>query len=74
MAPPWPKATVCFMTRWHSQLKIRLRWVNSVGKTLGMNALGKLMVVVWTERDGDIRLISVRKAGPKERRDYEKGS
>ena len=42
-------------------------------QTLGMNAFGKLMVVVWTQRDRDIRLISVRKAGPKERRDYEKG-
>jgi hypothetical protein len=43
-------------------------------QTLGMNAFGKLMVVVWTERDRDIRLISVRKAAPKERRDYEKGN
>jgi uncharacterized DUF497 family protein len=43
-------------------------------QTLGMNAFGKLMVVVWTERGGDIRLISVRTAGPKERRDYEKGN
>jgi len=43
-------------------------------QTLGMNAFGKLMVVVWTDRNRDIRLISVRKAGPKERRDYEKGS
>jgi uncharacterized protein len=28
-------------------------------QTLGMNAFGKLMIVVWTQRDRDIRLISV---------------
>jgi uncharacterized protein len=43
-------------------------------QTLGMFAFGKLMIVVWTQRDRDMRLISVRKAGPKERRDYEKGN
>ena len=43
-------------------------------QTLGMNAFGKLMIVVWTPRDRDIRLISVRKASPKERRDYEKAN
>jgi uncharacterized DUF497 family protein len=41
--------------------------------TLGMNAFGATMVVVWTPRDEDIRIISVRQAEPKERRDYEKG-
>ena len=44
-----------------------LRWV-----TIGMNTFGSVMVVVWTQRD-DIRLISVRKAEPKERRAYEEG-
>lgn len=39
--------------------------------TLGANALGQLRVVVWTPRDGDVRLISVRRAEPKERRAYE---
>ncbi len=39
--------------------------------TLGMNVFGALMVVVWTERKDDVRFISVRKATPKERRDYE---
>jgi len=43
-------------------------------QTLGMNAFGKLMIVDWTQRDRDIRLISVRKASPKERRDYEKAN
>jgi len=42
------------------------RWV-----TIGVNSFGALMVVVWTDRGDDIRLISVRKAEPKERRSYE---
>lgn len=39
--------------------------------TLGMNLFSSLMVVVWTRRREDIRVISVRKAEPKERRAYE---
>lgn len=45
-----------------------LRWV-----TLGINTLGALRVVVWTERGREVRLISVRKAEPKERKAYEEG-
>jgi uncharacterized DUF497 family protein len=41
--------------------------------TIGMNSFGSLMVVVWTERETDVRLISARKAEPKERRSYEEG-
>jgi uncharacterized DUF497 family protein len=41
--------------------------------TLGANTFGSLMVVVWTLRDEDVRIISVRKPTPKERRTYEKG-
>jgi uncharacterized DUF497 family protein len=41
--------------------------------TLGANTFGSLMVVVWTPRDDDFRIISVRKPTPKERRNYEKG-
>jgi uncharacterized DUF497 family protein len=44
------------------------RWI-----TVGANSLGSLMVVVWTERGEEIRLISVRPATPKEHRSYEKG-
>jgi uncharacterized DUF497 family protein len=44
------------------------RWI-----TVGANSLGSLMVVVWTERAEDIRLISVRSATTKERKFYEKG-
>jgi uncharacterized DUF497 family protein len=45
-----------------------IRWV-----TIGMNSFGALMVVVWTDRGDEVRLISVRKAEPKERRSYEEG-
>ena len=41
--------------------------------TVGTNTFGSVMVVLWTGRGDDIRLISVRKAEPKERRSYEKG-
>ena len=41
--------------------------------TLGANMFGSLRVVVWTPRDEDIRIISVRKPTSKERRTYEEG-
>ena len=41
--------------------------------SIGMSLLGSLMVVAYTYRGGDVRLISVRNAEPKERRAYEKG-
>ncbi len=41
--------------------------------TLGANTFGSLMVVVWTPRDHDARIISVRNTTPKERRNYEEG-
>ena len=41
--------------------------------TLGANMFGSLMVVVWTSRDDDVRIISVRKPTPKERKSYEEG-
>jgi uncharacterized DUF497 family protein len=40
---------------------------------LGTNTFGELMVVVWTDRADDARVISVRRATAKERRDYEEG-
>jgi uncharacterized DUF497 family protein len=42
------------------------RWV-----ALGMGALGRLLVVVYTYRSDKIRIISVRPAEPHERDDYE---
>jgi uncharacterized DUF497 family protein len=44
------------------------RWV-----TLGMDALGRLLVVVYTWRGERVRLISARLATPQERRQYEEG-
>ncbi len=41
--------------------------------TIGMNVFGTLMVVVHTPRGDESRIISVRKADPKERKSYEKG-
>jgi uncharacterized DUF497 family protein len=41
--------------------------------TIGMNVFGSLMVVVHAPRGDESRTISVRKADPRERRDYEKG-
>ena len=42
------------------------RWI-----TIGANAAGELMVAVWTEHDDGERLISVRRATAKERKEYE---
>lgn len=41
--------------------------------TIGMNIFGSLIVVVHTPRRDGPRIISVRKADPRERRSYEKG-
>jgi uncharacterized DUF497 family protein len=39
--------------------------------TVGLGSAGELLVAVWTERDGECRLISARRATRKERKDYE---
>ena len=41
--------------------------------SVGMNVFGQLRVVVYALRGDDARIISVRKAEPKEIRAYEKG-
>jgi len=41
--------------------------------TLGMDALGRVLVVSYTWRGDRLRIISVRKATPSERRQYESG-
>ena len=41
--------------------------------SIGMNVFGNLRVVVYAFRGKDVRIISVRKAEPKEIRAYEKG-
>ena len=37
----------------------------------GLGSAGELLVVVWTERDGECRVISARRATRKERKQYE---
>ena len=39
--------------------------------TIGTDALARIVVLVWTWHEGQIRLISARKATPRERRQYE---
>ena len=41
--------------------------------TIGMDALGRALVVIYTVRDERIRIISARRATPRERAEYEKG-
>ena len=41
--------------------------------TIGTNVFDSVMVVVWTPHGDGTRTISVRKAEPSERRDYEEG-
>ncbi len=39
--------------------------------SIGLGSAGELLVVVWTERDDECRVISARRATRKERRQYE---
>ena len=41
--------------------------------TVGMDTLGRILVVVYTYRGEDIRLISARPATKRERKHYEEG-
>ena len=45
------------------------RWIG-----LGMDGLGRLLVVIYSHQDDVIRLISARVADPQERRQYEEGT
>lgn len=45
------------------------RWI-----TLGLDALGRVLVVVYTWRGENLRLISARKATPRERRRYKEAN
>ena len=42
--------------------------------TMGLSALGRLLIVSHTDRGDKVRLISAREASPRERRDYEDGN
>ena len=39
--------------------------------TVGVDALGRVVAVCWTQRSENIRLISARLASPQERKSYE---
>jgi uncharacterized DUF497 family protein len=39
--------------------------------TIGLDFLGRILVVAWTWRNEEVRLISARRATRKESRDYE---
>ena len=39
--------------------------------TIGLGSAGELLVVVWTERDDECRVISARRPTRKERKQYE---
>ena len=39
--------------------------------TVALDSLGRVLVIVWTQRDDEIRVISARKATRRERRQYE---
>lgn len=57
-------------------ITIEEQWVGDEQRfvTLGMDALGRILVLVYTYRGDMIRLISARKATPREVRTYhEKG-
>ena len=45
------------------------RWI-----TMGLDALGRVLVVIYTWRKDNVRIISARKATPRERRRYEGGN
>ena len=42
--------------------------------TIGLSLVGRVLVVVHTERGDNIRIISARLAGPRERRVYGEGT
>jgi uncharacterized protein len=58
-------------------LAITVEDLSAVGEqrfaTIGLNAFGRLLVVVYTYRGEGARIISVRKPEPKEVRAYEEG-
>ena len=61
----------------HDPLAITIEDESAEGEqrfvSIGTNSFGFLMVVVCVHRGDDVRLISVRRAEPRERRAYEEG-
>ena len=63
-------------TVFEDELAVTIDDVNPEEKrfvTIGMDALARVLVVVYTWRGDIIRIISARTAGPEERRQYEEG-
>ena len=42
--------------------------------TIGMDSIGRIVVVIYTWRNQRVRIISVRRATARERRQYEQGA
>ncbi len=59
----------------HDPLGLTVEDVDAVGEhrfvTIGLGSVGEVLVVVYTERNGEHRLISARRATRKERKTYE---
>ena len=57
------------------ELALTVRDIQLIGEerwiTLGLDALGRLLVVVYTWRGDSVRMISARRATAQERRQYE---
>ncbi len=59
----------------YDPLALSIEDIDAVGErrfvTIGLGSAGEVLVVVYTERDGEYRLISARRATKKERKNYE---
>lgn len=60
------RLSVTFADPWHAADERRFT-------TIGASASGRILVVVHTDRGEAVRLISARRANPRERRFYEEG-
>jgi uncharacterized protein len=59
----------------HDPMALTIEDIDAVGErryvTNGLGSAGDILVVVYTERGGEYRLISARRATRKERKNYE---
>lgn len=60
----WVRSRTLCLLRWRDLDEVRF-------VTLGLDVLGRLVAVCWTQRGANIRLISARRATRPERRAYE---
>lgn len=68
----FPDAVGVFEDEWALTIKEQLVDSEQRLVTLGVDFLGRILVVVFTFRDDDIRLISARRATRSERGTYER--